>query len=406
VTRRPAVAVAAAALLSVAVASTALAARLWLLSATPLIVTAGVETDVTLTATNAGGSGGGDEISCVTVQLPSGFTVTGVSIVSVWGATSGSAYQAWRAVWPGGSVVTVKDPADDYPLIGSSPPRDEIVFTISGVAGSAGAMTWTGNATDKPGSASSTNCGAGGQLPALLAFTVLPPLLPTPTPTPTPTLVPTPMPSPTAAPTPVPTPVPTPQPTRVPTPAPTTAPTPSAAVTAQPSPGATAPDGTARPTSDASDEPGPDGATPGGSSPSDAAAPTDRPDPRPSDGSSGSDGGPASPTGPGLDGGGSDGEQGFSIGTADAAAGDDTTGQRGPAIRGLDGALVSAMTQLPGGVLAWSYPALVLGVPGVLLIVAMIAQAAGALAWVPIVRRTLGGVGLRARTRANKRAGG
>jgi hypothetical protein len=61
------------------------------------------------------------------------------------------------------------------------------------------------------------------------------------------------------------------------------------------------------------------------------------------------------------------------------------------------------MTQIPGGVLAWSYPALVLGVPGLLLIVAVIAQAAGALAWVPIVRRTLGGVGLRARTGVDKR---
>jgi hypothetical protein len=40
--------------------------------------------------------------------------------------------------------------------------------------------------------------------------------------------------------------------------------------------------------------------------------------------------------------------------------------------------------------LAWSYPAAVLVVPGLLLIVAIAAQALGALAWIPIVRRKLG----------------
>lgn len=74
---------------------------------------------------------------------------------------------------------------------------------------------------------------------------------------------------------------------------------------------------------------------------------------------------------------------------------------RGPVVRGLDGALVSALQELPGGVLAWSYPALVLGVPGLLLVAAVLAQAAGALAWVPVVRRTLGGFGLRTRKRTN-----
>jgi hypothetical protein len=46
---------------------------------------------------------------------------------------------------------------------------------------------------------------------------------------------------------------------------------------------------------------------------------------------------------------------------------------------------------MPDGLLGWSYPALVLTVPGLLLLLAVLAQAVGALAWIPIVRRSLGG---------------
>lgn len=67
----------------------------------------------------------------------------------------------------------------------------------------------------------------------------------------------------------------------------------------------------------------------------------------------------------------------------------------------MDGALASALESLPGGLVAWSYPALVLSVPGLLLVLAVIAQMAGALAWVPVVRRALGGVGL-SRRRARR----
>jgi hypothetical protein len=49
-----------------------------------------------------------------------------------------------------------------------------------------------------------------------------------------------------------------------------------------------------------------------------------------------------------------------------------------------------AFGQLPGGLLSWSYPALVLTIPGLLLLLAIAAQALGALAWIPIVRRSLG----------------
>jgi hypothetical protein len=44
----------------------------------------------------------------------------------------------------------------------------------------------------------------------------------------------------------------------------------------------------------------------------------------------------------------------------------------------------------------WAVPGLVLSVPGLLLVLAIAAQAAGALAWLPLVRRRIGGFGLRA----------
>jgi hypothetical protein len=52
-----------------------------------------------------------------------------------------------------------------------------------------------------------------------------------------------------------------------------------------------------------------------------------------------------------------------------------------------------ALGALQGGFLAWSYPAIIIAGPGILLLLAVGAQAVGALAWLPIVRRRLGGFG-------------
>jgi hypothetical protein len=62
-------------------------------------------------------------------------------------------------------------------------------------------------------------------------------------------------------------------------------------------------------------------------------------------------------------------------------------------IGGLDGVTGGALGALPGGLLAWSYPALAMTVPGILLLIVIGAQALGALAWLPVVRRRLGGFG-------------
>jgi hypothetical protein len=45
------------------------------------------------------------------------------------------------------------------------------------------------------------------------------------------------------------------------------------------------------------------------------------------------------------------------------------------------------------GALDWAVPGLVLSVPGLLLLLAVLAQSLGALAWLPIVRRRIGAFG-------------
>jgi ABC-type dipeptide/oligopeptide/nickel transport system permease component len=52
------------------------------------------------------------------------------------------------------------------------------------------------------------------------------------------------------------------------------------------------------------------------------------------------------------------------------------------------------------GAIQWAVPAFVLGVPGLLLILAIGAQALVSIAWLPMVRRWLGAFGVRRRQRA------
>jgi hypothetical protein len=52
------------------------------------------------------------------------------------------------------------------------------------------------------------------------------------------------------------------------------------------------------------------------------------------------------------------------------------------------------------GNLSWAVPSLVLAVPGLLLVLAVLAQAVGGVLWLPVIRRRIGsfGVGGRRRT--------
>ncbi len=58
------------------------------------------------------------------------------------------------------------------------------------------------------------------------------------------------------------------------------------------------------------------------------------------------------------------------------------------------------------GAFLWAVPSLALSVPGLLLVVVILAQAAGGLAWIPIARRKIGGFGLRDDRRRRTRSRG
>jgi hypothetical protein len=194
--------------------------------------------------------------------------------------------------------------------------------------------------------------------PAIVTITVgFPTATPKPTPKPTPT--PTPTPRPTAVATPTPTPTPTPEPTPTPTPEPTPTPTP-----AQIDPLPT-PTPTARPTDGAAVTPTP-------------TAPTGR------DGiGSGRTPGPDSSSGATALGGGT-------IGGPPGASGGPTMQIGPPASESrsttVDVGPVDVALGLP---LEFVVPSVALVVPGLLLILAVLAQGIGALAWLPFVRRTL-----------------
>jgi hypothetical protein len=51
------------------------------------------------------------------------------------------------------------------------------------------------------------------------------------------------------------------------------------------------------------------------------------------------------------------------------------------------------------GSLTWAVPSLVLAVPGLLLVLVVMAQAVGGVVWLPVIRRRIGGFGIRSRPR-------
>lgn len=183
--------------------------------------------------------------------------------------------------------------------------------------------------------------------------------------------VPTATPSPTAGPTKTPTPTPTPNSTA--TPSPTTGPTARPSPTASPRPSATvAPSD--RPTGSAPNE-----------VPSGGASPL--PSPSPS-GSAPTGGAVAPPRDPGTPGDGSGGGPG-------GRSQDPTTGaaQTGPfGVPGSNDSEVGIdIGAVAFGGFDWAVPSLVLTVPGLLLMIAILAQGVIGLAWLPVVRRRLGG---------------
>ena len=189
--------------------------------------------------------------------------------------------------------------------------------------------------------------------PALVSLVVVAPT-PTPTPTPTSSPAPTPTPAPTTSPSPSTTPTPGPTPTRTPAPSRAPEPTRTPTVTDAPSP---------------DPEPRPDpGASP---APSDAPASSEPPL-------------AAGPAGP-----------------PPIAPGATTFDVEPVELGPIDGLFTASFGDF-GIMLEWAVPALVLTVPGLLLVLAVAAQIAGGLAWLPFVRRWLAGIGVR---RWNRREG-
>jgi hypothetical protein len=205
-----------------------------------------------------------------------------------------------------------------------------------------------------------------------------PPPTPTPAPTPTPTPKPTPTPTPTPAPTPTPTPAPTPtpRPTTTPRPTPTTPPPtivptipplPTSIPTIPPLPTPTLVP-TARPT-----------ATPTPSTrPSASPGPTSAPGQTP---------GPTSTAGAGGAGAGSTGS-----GSGGPSASPPLASEGPFSIPGSDQDTTVELD--PGSIsfasFEWAVPALVLSVPGLLLVLAVAVEALIGLAWIPIARRWVG----------------
>lgn len=349
------------------------AARLWSLTGSPLTLTEGAATHVDLTAKDLGGGGGGDEITCVTVLVPSAFSISSVSIQSL-----PAGYTNWvtsTTAVSGGVLVTMRDPKDKQKLHGQ-PLYQEAVLRVSGTPASVGAQTWQGRAFDKP------DCHTGAFPIVSVALSVVrtlptptpkPTPRPTPTPTPSPRWTPAPTPRPSTAPTPAPIPRTTPAPTPIVVPAgktplptrapaePTPRPSPSATPSATPSrsvapsPSATPPGPTASPSPSRSPHPGgAGGSSPGASSGGDSEQP------------------PAKPFGVPLPG---DGQADFSA----ALSFDETASE-------------------------WVVPGLVATTPGFFVLLAALLQTANAGLWLPMARRRL--AALAPSRRARPRLGG
>ncbi|MGH2401686.1 MAG: Ig-like domain-containing protein [Candidatus Limnocylindria bacterium] len=229
-------------------------------------------------------------------------------------------------------------------------------------------------------------------------------------------VAPTPTPAPTPAPTPRPTPAPTPAPTATPRPTATpilTLPSPSIGL---PLPSLPLPTGALPlPTAEVSATPRPSGGGSTGPQPIGSARPTASPDDSPSESASGPPG--QSDDGPGASGG-SATPTGTDATSTPGSTPASTPGSsapgvdapspifRGPSIsfeeRRLD--LTGVSVGLLAGVEIWVVPAATIAVPGLLLLLWVALQTAGALAWMPAVRRLERG-GAPRRGRPGARAG-
>jgi hypothetical protein len=307
----------------------------WTITRSPSSVTRGVATNISFTATNVSG---GSSLGCVRLQPPTAFTVNSVAVDSVSGSRN------WTADAPqAGSGFTLiqihaSTKADVIKIDG-----DAMTFHVRVTGTTVGSYTWPAESRDDE------KCKSGIDTDAVTVAIVAG----TPAPTATP------------APTPKPTPRPTPRPTSTARPTPTRTPTPSASPTPLPT-------RSPRPTSAS----GPIESSTPLPSPSGPSSPTQSPAAL---GSGGTSGGTGPTDAPG------------------AAAEPFDVGEQGASVRPLDTSLVTSRMMRLDGLLVWAVPSLVLSAPGLLLLLAILAQIGGAAAWLPVVRRKLGAFGIRRR---------
>lgn len=337
----------------------------WIITPPILTLTQGVETEVALTASVVTGM----KVGTVEVQLPGGIAALDADAPSPWIVDP-------IVAGPPGRVVfhVTRDP--DRLESG-----DSATFHITVLASSGAGLTWTVTPYEKWDTSSKV---AGPTMP--IESIVLPPL-PTPTPRPTPTPTPKPTPEPTPTPRPTSTPSPSPSPRSTPTPRPTStpSPTPVAAATARPV-ATSSPDPLASPS--ASPSPIESSTAEPGTASSPSASPVAQ-----------GQGGPAASTPP----------SGAAVsGSPPPARSSDEGWVRIPLGEPgqLDSpALVSALLGSLG-MFDWLVPSALMTVPGLLLVLTVLLQLAGAFAWLPVVRRRIGEFGLfGARRKRRGRAG-
>ena len=327
----------------------------WTIARTPSSVVAGVKTAIDVTATN---TAGGSSLGCVRLQVPAAFVVDAVVVDAVQPS------HAWTADAPtagpsGSTIVQVHGVTEADILKGDG---DTVAFHVTVTGTGSGAYSWPAESRDH------ATCTSGIDTDSITVSIV------------------------GAQPTATPAPTPTPSPTPRPTPTPMATPAPTATPTATPPPGQATP----RPTQGGGGI-GPPSATP---SPSPVATPpatqpSSSPAPEPAASSSaGPSDAPSAASGTG------DGQGGP---PADPPA--DPPAAIHPYAVGTSGALDSLDADLAGAALArldhiaWAVPGLALTVPGLLLLLAILAQVAAGAAWLPIVRRKLGAFGLSKRRR-------
>ena len=316
-----------------AVAAPAAAAVLWTLGVSPLTATQHQATTFTVTATNLNLL---DELGCVQVDLPASFSIVSMTTPQ---ASDGEDWLLSR----NGQAVVVQANGDEDRL-GLA---EWVRFTVRATPQQAGAFTWSSHGHGD------LDCGDGDMIGVPAAVTVLPGAA-----------TPTPQPTPTATPNPTPTPMPTP-PLPLPTLLPSLPPLPTLLPSLPLASETPAPTDSPRPTlsTEPSGSPGTDPSRPASPGPGDfVSGPGPSPDlvALPPDITSGPRSG-----------------SGLTVSEPDGAA-------------GTAGSLRVAPFSLLTGIGAWVVPAAVIGGSGLLVLLFVGLQVAGAAIWLPAVRRLRG----------------